>query len=90
MSQLTLEVILRTVIGATDETRLAELRAVMPKLLSASTLQTFAIVDPRLQRYPPWRRLRARLAEADRLLYAEIAERRADPNLAERTDALAG
>ena len=61
-----------------------------PSCLSASALQTFAIVDPRLQRYPPWRRLRARLAEADRLLYAEIAERRADPNLAERTDALAG
>ena len=29
------------------------------------------------------------MAEADRLLYAEIAERRADPNIAERTDALA-
>ena len=29
------------------------------------------------------------MAEADRLLYAEIAERRADPNIADRTDALA-
>ena len=29
------------------------------------------------------------MAEADRLLYAEIAERRADPDIAERTDALA-
>jgi len=29
------------------------------------------------------------MQEADRLLYAEIAERRADPNLAERTDVLA-
>ncbi|MGV0802884.1 cytochrome P450, partial [Mycolicibacterium elephantis] len=37
----------------------------------------------------PWRRLRECMAEADRLLYAEIAERRADPDLASRTDALA-
>ncbi len=33
--------------------------------------------------------MRRRIAEADRLLYAEIADRRADPDLATRTDALA-
>jgi cytochrome P450 len=33
--------------------------------------------------------VRRRIQEADRLLYAEIAERRADPDLALRTDALA-
>jgi cytochrome P450 len=34
MSEITLEVILRTVIGASDPARLAALRAVMPKLLN--------------------------------------------------------
>jgi cytochrome P450 len=89
MSRLTLEVILRTVIGASDATRLAELRAIMPKLLTLSAWQTLAIANPKLQRRRPWRRVRDHIAEADRLLYAEIADRRADPNLGERTDALA-
>lgn len=89
MSEITLEVILRTVIGATDEQRLAQLRAVMPKLLSVGVWESLAINTPGLQRLAPWRPFRDRLREADRLLYAEIAERRADPDLATRTDALA-
>ncbi len=89
MSQLTLEVILRTVIGASDPQRLAELRAVMPKLLTSSAWQTLAVANPKLQRWRPWRAVRRHIAEADRLLYAEIADRRADPKLNERTDALA-
>ncbi|CAN7436171.1 cytochrome P450 [Mycolicibacterium frederiksbergense] len=89
MSEITLEVILRTVIGATDEQRLAQLRAVMPKLLSVGVWESLAINTPGLQRLAPWRPFRDRLREADRLLYAEIAERRADPDLAARTDALA-
>jgi cytochrome P450 len=89
MSQITLEVILRTVIGASDPHRLAALREVMPRLLNVGPWWSLAIAKPKLQRYFPWRRLRRYMQEADRLLYAEIAERRADPNLAERTDALA-
>lgn len=89
MSEITLEVILRTAIGASDPDRLAALRSLMPRLLSLSAWDTLAIARPRLQRRPPWRSLRRRIAEADALLYAEIADRRADPNLAERTDALA-
>ncbi len=89
MSEITLEVILRTAIGASDPDRLAALRDVMPRLLSLSAFDTLAIARPRLQRHWLWRALRRNLAEADALLYAEIAERRADPNLAERTDALA-
>jgi cytochrome P450 family 135 len=89
MSRLTLEVILRTVIGASDPTRLAELRSIMPRLLTLSAWQTLAVANPRLQRHRPWRTVRRHIAEADRLLYAEIADRRADPNLGERTDALA-
>lgn len=89
MSEITLEVILRTVIGATDPARLAALRAIMPQLLTVGPWATLALAKPDLQRHLPWRRLRERMAEADRLLYAEIAERRADPNLADRTDVLA-
>lgn len=89
MSEITLEVILRTVIGATDEHRLAQLRAIMPKLLSVGVWEALAINTPGLQRLAPWRPFHDRLREADRLLYAEIAERRADPELDSRTDALA-
>jgi len=88
-SQITLEVILRTVIGASDPARLAALRDVMPRLLNVGPWESLAIAQPKLQRRWPWRRLRRNMAESDRLLYEEIAERRADPNLAERTDALA-
>src|ERR1700754_4464864 len=80
MSEITLEVILRTVIGASDPARLAALRAVMPKLLNVGLWASFAIARPELQRRRLWRALRGRMQDA---------ERRADPNLAERTDVLA-
>lgn len=89
MSEITLEVILRTVIGATDPARLAALRKVIPRVVDMSALATLAIASPDLQRRFPWRGVRRRIEEADRLLYAEIAERRADPDLAARTDVLA-
>ncbi|OBG14804.1 cytochrome P450 [Mycolicibacterium celeriflavum] len=89
MSEITLEVILRTVIGASDPARLAALREVMPQLLSVGPWASLAIAKPKLLNHRWWNRLRANMAEADRLLYAEIADRRADPHLAERTDALA-
>lgn len=89
MSEITLEVILRTVIGASDPTRLADLRGVLPQILGMGTFALLAVRDARLQRLRPWRGVRALIEEADRLLYAEIAERRADPELASRTDVLA-
>ena len=82
MSEITLEVILRTVIGASDPARLAALRAVMPRLLSVGPWETLAVANAKLQRSRPWRRLQRSMQEADRLLYAEIADRRADPQLA--------
>ncbi|MGW0161008.1 cytochrome P450 [Mycobacterium sp. NPDC003323] len=89
MSEITLEVILRTVIGAGDPDRLAALRAVMPELLRVGAWETLAINAPGLQRFLPWRPFADRLRDADRLLYAEIADRRADPEIVSRTDALA-
>ena len=89
MSQITLEVILRTVIGASDPARLAALREVMPRLLTVGPWEALAIANPGLMGRRPWQTVRDAIAEADRLLYAEIADRRADPDLAQRTDALA-
>lgn len=48
MAQITLEVILRTVIGASDPDRLAALRAIMPRLLSLGPWSTLAIARPHL------------------------------------------
>jgi cytochrome P450 len=89
MAEITLESILRTVIGATDPARLAALRQVVRRLLAMGTFGTLSIAYPELQRRRPWRAVRRGMEEVERLLYAEIAERRADPNLAARTDALA-
>ncbi|MHA3022773.1 cytochrome P450 [Mycobacterium sp. BMJ-28] len=89
MSVITMEVILRTVIGASDPDRLARLRAVLSPLLSLNTFDSLSIAEAGLQQRRPWHRVRDRIADADTLLYAEIAERRRDPALADRTDALA-
>jgi cytochrome P450 len=89
MSALTLEVILQTVIGTTDPDRLAALRTAMPKLLDLNWVAALSIARPELFRVWPWTVVKKRLGEADRLIYAEIAERRADPELARRADVLA-
>ena len=89
MSEITLEVILRIVVGATDPTRLAALQEILPQLLTVNNWDMLAFAKPELQQRRPWRAVRRRMEEADRLLYAEIADRRSDPDLAVRTDALA-
>ena len=48
-SEITLEMILRTVIGASDPARLAALRDVMPKLLNVGPWASLAIANPKLQ-----------------------------------------
>ena len=89
MSAITLEVILRIVIGSSDEQRLSALRRALPPVVDMNLMGTMAMVVPSLGELRPWRGIRRARAEADRLLYAEIAACRADPALAERTDVLA-
>lgn len=89
MSEITLEVILRIVIGASDPARLAALREILPQLLHANAWDMLAFTRPGLQRRRPWRSVHRRVETANQLLYAEIADRRADPHLAQRTDTLA-
>ncbi len=90
MRALTFEVICRAVFGVTEPERVERLRAAL-----------VAVIDMRLRVLParvPASRLRAasargascrrRLAAADALLYEEIARRRDEPDLDERTDVL--
>ncbi len=88
MNALTLEVILRVVFGVTDEARLAALRPRVNATVDVSPAVLLGWGYPRLQRYGIWKRTMENQYELDRLMYAEIRERREAPDLAERTDVL--
>jgi cytochrome P450 len=89
MSAITLEVILRIVIGTRDERRLDALRRALPPVVNSGFMTAAAMIRPELLATRPWAGVRRARAEADRLLHAEIADRKADPALDERTDVLA-
>ncbi|WP_312855952.1 cytochrome P450 [Nocardioides stalactiti] len=88
MNALTLEVILRVVFGVTDEQRLAELRPRVTATVDINPAILLGWAYPWLQRFGPWRRTIENQVELDRLMYAEIRERRAATDLAERKDVL--
>jgi cytochrome P450 len=88
MNALTLEVILRVVFGVTDERRLAELRPLVNRTVDVSPAILLGWGYPQLQKFGPWKRTVENQRELDRVMYAEIAERRQAPDLAERTDVL--
>jgi cytochrome P450 len=89
MQAITLEVIMRAVFGVTDAERLAVLRESLVTLLAESGSPTAIglLIDP-LRRLPRYRRFLRQAERTDEVLYAEIAERRADPELGEREDIL--
>jgi cytochrome P450 len=88
MRAITLEVILRAVIGVSDAERLRALREVLPRTaaLGPGIMVMWAI--PTLGHVGPWRRYRETVAQANVLLREEIAARREDTRLAERQDVL--
>ncbi|CAB4730654.1 MAG: cytochrome P450 [Actinobacteria bacterium] len=88
MNRLTLEVILRVVFGVTDEERLAALRPRVNATVEISPAVLLGWGFPRLQKFGPWKRTVDNQHELDRLMYAEIRERRTVPDLADRTDVL--
>lgn len=88
MNALTLEVILRVVFGVTDEARLAQLRPRVNKTVDISPAILLGWGYPKLQKFGPWKRTVQNQYELDRLIYAEIRERRQVPDLAERGDVL--
>jgi len=86
--RITLEVILRAVFGIEAE-RMEQMRAAIAELLEPSrtlTLLRRALTQPRGDR--PGGSFGAALDRLDVLLYAEIARRREQPDLAERHDIL--
>src|SRR4051794_40849076 len=91
MQAVTLEVILRAVFGVTDEARRERLRELLPQLLDSTSsvaLQFKVLLSRRFERMDPLGFLRELSAEIDELLFAEIADRRADAELASRQDIL--
>jgi cytochrome P450 len=89
MRALTFEVICRAVFGVTEPARVERLRAALAAVIDTGAM--FFLPGP-LRRdfgpWSPWGRFRRRLAHADRLIYEEIARRREEPDLGERTDVL--
>jgi cytochrome P450 family 135 len=88
MQALTLEVILRAVFGLSEGARLDQLRAELVQTLTATSGmagQLLLVLGPRRVRAALTRKLFRRI---DRLLYAEIDERRAADHLDDRGDVL--
>lgn len=88
MNALTLEVILQVVFGVTDETRLAELRPLVNKTVNVSPAVFLGWGFPRLQKLGPWRTAFENQAALDKVIYAEIDQRRKAEDLESRTDVL--
>lgn len=88
MNALTLEVILRVVFGVSDEERLRALRPRVNATVDISPIVLLGWGYPRLQKFGIWKRTVDNQYELDKLMYAEIRERRQAPDLAERTDVL--
>jgi cytochrome P450 len=89
MRALTFEVIVRAVFGVTERVRIERLRAALVSVLDMQIV--FALPNALrrdLGRLTPWGRFQRRLRAADALLYEEIARRRAEPDLEERSDVL--
>ena len=82
MQAITLEVILRAVIGVRDPERLERLRKLLPKLLDFSVLDMWSVwiypgvIDTPLGR---WHRAMRVQPEVDRLLFDEIQDHRRNP-----------
>jgi cytochrome P450 len=88
MNALTLEVILTVVFGVTDEARLAALRPRVKATVEISPAVLLGWGIPALRKHGPWRHAVENSMALDRLIYAEIRDRRAAPDLASRTDVL--
>lgn len=89
MRAVTLEVILQTVIGVTDEARLGPLRQALLELTDLPIWMLAQFAVPSLSERWPWRQLWVRRQRADALLFAEFERTAADPALDDRPDVLA-
>jgi cytochrome P450 len=89
MRALTFEVIVRAVFGVAERDRIETLRRALVSLLDMGPI---FLLPNSLRRdlgpWTPWGRFQRRLRAADALLYEEIARRRGEADLDERTDVL--
>ncbi|HEX3335173.1 MAG TPA: cytochrome P450, partial [Jatrophihabitans sp.] len=88
MNDISLEVILRIVFGVSDESRLADLRPLLQRLIRIGPTIFLGWMYPALENVGPWRRFATVKDAVDALIYAEIADRRGVVDLAERNDVL--
>jgi cytochrome P450 len=89
MRALTFEVIARVVFGVTDPARIRALHEALTAVLDATALLVLpAPLRRDLGPLSPWGRLQRLLRRADALVYEEIALRRRQPDLAERSDVM--
>jgi cytochrome P450 len=89
MRALTFEVICRAVFGVTEPERVERLRVALLAVIDSGA--TFLLPGPLRWDLGPWSpagRMKRRLAASDRLIYEEIARRRGESDLDERTDVL--
>jgi cytochrome P450 len=89
MRALTFEVIVRAVFGVTERERIERLRSALVSVLDMQMV--FALPNALrrdLGRFSPWGQFQRRLKAADALLYEEIARRRSEADLEQRTDVL--
>jgi cytochrome P450 len=88
---ITLAIIVRVVFGIEDERRAARIQELIPRIVPDGGFSSLLLL-PAFRRdlgaRSPWRRFLAARAAVDELLFEQIAARRADPALAERTDIL--
>ncbi|HEX4340284.1 MAG TPA: cytochrome P450 [Polyangiaceae bacterium] len=95
MQAMTLDIILRTVFGADEGSRLDALRDALKTLLGRGEIPvsipilSYLSVRPERETKPWFRWLLADRDRADALIYEQIRARRADPKAKERTDILA-
>jgi len=89
MRALTFEVISRAVFGVSDPVRMAELRRALSAVIDTGTIMmAVPLMRADLGRFSRGGKLARRLHAADALIYQEIARRRREADVAERTDVL--
>jgi cytochrome P450 len=89
MRAMTFDIIARAVFGVTDAARVERLREALSAVIdSSSVMMVSATLRKDLGPWSPGGRFARRRATADALLFEEIALRRREPDLEERTDVL--
>jgi cytochrome P450 family 135 len=89
MRALTFDVIVRAVFGVTDTDRIERLRGTLVSVLDMQAVLFLPEMLRRdLGRFSPWGQFQRRLRAADALIYEEIALRRSEQGLEDRTDVL--